>query len=94
MNWDKVSFVMSSEYRKRIFLELTENPKTPKRLANNLDLALSHVSGTLTDLKKENIVKCLTPERRKYKLYVLTDEGKDLFSTMKENNILEDNKDV
>jgi len=76
MNWNKYAFVISSNHRQRILKELHEKPRTPSELAEELDLSISHVSNLLKGLKNEKIVECITPDKKKGRLYKITDSGK------------------
>jgi len=78
MDWNLVSFVTSSKVRFKILIELNKGKKTPSELANIIKNPISHVSSTTKELEDKNLIKCLTPERRKGKFYVITDVGKDL----------------
>lgn len=84
---------MSSEYRKNICLALEERPLTPKQLSERFSIALSHVSNTLKDLEENDLVKCLTPNKRKYKLYELSESGEELLHEMRENGVFEEDQD-
>lgn len=74
----KFGYVISSTYRQKIILSLKEDPKSPKQIALELELHFSHVSSTLKDLTKKGIIKCLTPDLRKGRLYDLTEIGKEI----------------
>lgn len=67
-DWEKVAFVRASKYRKQILDALSE-PKTPTELAKITGQNVSHISRTLKELQKKKLVKCLTPNLRKGKLY-------------------------
>jgi predicted transcriptional regulator len=78
MDWKKFGFLISSDYRKKVALSLTEGPMTPKQIAVKTGLYLSHVSHTLKELSSLNIVTCLTPDMRRGRIYELTDDGKEI----------------
>lgn len=78
MDWDKYGFVNASKYRKNIVLTLHNKPKTPKEIQEETDYYLSHVSNTLKDLSEKEIVKCLTDDRKKGRIYDLTDLGEEI----------------
>lgn len=78
MDWKKYGYVLASTYRQKIVLSLKEGPKTPKQISLESRLHLSHVSYTIKDLGNNSIVKCLTPDLRKGKLYGLTKDGKEV----------------
>lgn len=78
MDWKKYGYVLSSTYRQRTVLSLEDGPKTPKQISLQSKLHLSHVSSTLKDLVSHGIVKCLTPDLRKGKIYGLTKDGNEI----------------
>ncbi len=78
MDWDLVSFVTSSKLRFKILIELNKSKNIPSELARITKSPISHVSSTMKELEKKNLIKCLTPERRKNKFYEVTELGKDL----------------
>ena len=73
-----LGFVLASEYRKKVILALKDKPLTPATISNKTKLYPSHVSLTLLELTKKNLVSCLTPKLRKGKLYDLTKNGHGL----------------
>lgn len=78
MDIEEYSWVVASEYRESILLTLKGKPKTPKQITEKTDYYLSHVSNTLSDLQDHGLVECLTPDRRKGRLYALTDAGEEM----------------
>ena len=60
-----------------------ENKKlTPVELAKETGIPLSHVSNTLAELLKKDLVVCLTPKLRKGRLYDLTKDGKNILKEL------------
>ena len=84
MDWKKYGYVVSSDYRKKVVTSLLAGPKTPKQIAVEVSLYLSHVSKTLNELQEFEIAICLTPELKRGRIYELTKEGKDLAKYLKE----------
>jgi DNA-binding MarR family transcriptional regulator len=80
--WNHYGYVLASEYRKVILRALAEKPKTPKQIADETKYNLSHVSRSIRQLEKRSLIKCLTPKRRKGKLYGLTDNGFRIFNQL------------
>jgi len=78
-NWEDVSFVISSSYRKKV-LGALEKPKTPSILSKELNINKTHISRALSELEAKKIVKCLTPESAKGRLYLITNYGKKILS--------------
>ena len=77
--WKDVSFIISSEYRKKV-LEKLETPKTPSNLSKEININISHVSRALSELESKKMIECLTPESNKGKLYIITKYGKDVLN--------------
>ena len=75
--WDDVSYLISSSYRKRI-MEKLESPKSPSKLSKELNINKTHISRALSELEKKNMIKCLTPNMTKGKLYVISYYGKEI----------------
>lgn len=82
MDWNKFGYILSSKYRRKIIISLKGDPKTPKQISLELELHLSHVSSTLKDLTRIGIIKCLTPDLRKGKLYGLTGIGEEIVNKL------------
>jgi len=82
MDWDSYSFVISSEYRKKILKALESRPKTPTELKNETGYYLSHISTTLKELEEKSLVTCLTPRRRKGKLFQLDESGQAIVNKL------------
>jgi len=80
MEWETVSFVMSGKLRFRVLVELKGSQKTPSDLKDIIKVPMSHISKTLTELGKMDLVECLTPERRKTKFFTTTDKGKKILN--------------
>jgi len=75
MDWETTSFVLSSNIRLRILLELRKGVTTPTRIAHSIGEPLSHVSKTLGELQAKRLAICQTPDRRKARLYDITHLG-------------------
>lgn len=82
MDWDTYGWVQSSNYRSNILTSLGEKPKLPRQIAEEYEYYLSHVSNYLTELDEKGLVKCLTPERNKGRVYALTDKGREIYEEM------------
>jgi predicted transcriptional regulator len=75
LDWKKYGYVVSSHYRKKVVISLLAGPKTPKQIAVEVDIYLSHVSKTLNELSSLDIVGCLTPDLRRGRVYELKKDG-------------------
>ena len=74
--WNIHSKILASKYKQKILNYLKNGPSTPQLISNSLDLSASHTSTTLKQLIGLELISCLTPDRRKGKLFGLTTKGK------------------
>jgi predicted transcriptional regulator len=82
MDWELLSFILRSKRRKEIILSL-ESPKTPTEIAMHIKASVSHVSRTLKEFDKKDLVKCRTPRAKIGRIYVLTNDGKEILKHLK-----------
>lgn len=77
------SFIASSKYREIIFFELNLSPRTPKDLSHLTSISQPNVSRALKELQKEKLIECLNPDSIKSRYYSITELGKQVFNTIK-----------
>jgi DNA-binding transcriptional ArsR family regulator len=82
VDWDTISYVISSEVRLKVLIHLIRNVSTPTKLSENLKEPISRISTTLRELTEIGAVECLTPERRKGKIYHATEKGKRIIEVI------------
>lgn len=82
---DKYGYVISSPRRKTTVLALEGDPGTPKELGERSDISLSHVSNILSDLSEEGIAVCVNPERKRGRVYRLTEIGSRIANKISED---------
>ncbi|CDI04948.1 helix-turn-helix domain-containing protein [Candidatus Nitrosotenuis uzonensis] len=70
-----LGYIKASSYRYKIIKALEGRKLTPKDLAKETSIPLSHVSNTLAELLDKELVVCLTPKLKKGRLYDLTKES-------------------
>jgi len=73
--WDLYGFVSASKYREKIIESLEKTNLTPSQIADSTNLRQPHISSALSELEKKNLVECLNPDRRKGRVYSLTEKG-------------------
>ena len=87
--WDDISYVISSRYRIATLRRLSDGPATPSLIADETDLSIAHVSRALQELRDADLVTLLVSEnRRKGRVYGITDEGLDVWQTIEAENML------
>ena len=71
-----IGFIKASGYRLKILNILHEDERvTPTEIASKLEANLPQVSRTLSELEREALITCSTPNRRKGKIYRITSRG-------------------
>lgn len=81
MDYELLSFVKRSRRRKQIIRELSD-PITPTEIADSLSLSVSHVSRTLREFERRDIVECKTPDAKIGRIYVLGKNGKEILDAL------------
>ena len=79
------SSIISSEIKISIILVLNDKNLTPKKIAQKIKKRINHVSTYLKQLKENNIVICLNEDKKKGRLYQLTDLGFRVLDELKRN---------
>jgi predicted transcriptional regulator len=77
------AFVLRGENRLKVLKELAKGEKTQADIHHATDMYRTHVRRTLIELEEKELVRCLNPKDRIYKLYVLTDKGKRFLRLLK-----------
>jgi DNA-binding MarR family transcriptional regulator len=86
--WNAIGFVISSNYRVTVLRRLNQGPATPSQIANDEDIAITHVSRALRELGERDLVELLVPEnRRKGRVYGITDGGATVWETIEAQNL-------
>jgi len=80
--WDLLSYILASEYRKKVLRVLLSGPAIPKDISERTNLRISHVSAVLKDLSKRSLVECITPNARKGRIYRITKKGRDILKKL------------
>jgi len=69
------AFILRGKNRGAIINELSKGEKTQAQLHQITKMYRTHARRVLLELQKKGLVKCLNPDDRIYKLYVLTNLG-------------------
>ncbi|MCL9814361.1 transcriptional regulator [Natranaeroarchaeum aerophilus] len=83
MDVEEYAWVKASDYRESILLALDDKPRTPKELSEMTDYYLSHVSNVLSDLEDHGMAECITPDRKKGRLWNSTEKGENIIEDLK-----------
>ena len=78
-----VAFIKRAKNRNAILQLLAEKKKTQAELHHESKMYRTHVRRTLIELQKRKLVKCLNPKDRIYKIYQITNLGKEVLEEIK-----------
>lgn len=88
-DWDDLSFVISSQYRKAVLRRLADGPATPSQIATDTDMGIAHISRALQRLREKDLVELLvSDDRKKGRLYGLTGYGREVWDKMDAENMV------
>ncbi len=73
---DDYAWVLRGKQKRKIITTLDEEPKMPREIKEEADLSLNNASDVLRLFAKRKLAKCLNPQARTGRLYVLTEKGK------------------
>ncbi|MFC7137852.1 ArsR family transcriptional regulator [Halobaculum litoreum] len=89
-DWDVIGYVISSDHRVVVLGRLAEGPATPTRIAEDVELSVSHVSRALGSLRQKDLVELLVPEeRRKGRVYGITSAGEEVWQDISAKDLAE-----
>jgi predicted transcriptional regulator len=74
MDYDKYSFVLASPNRQKIILAL-DKEKIPSQLSKELKMQDANVARALRELVGVGIIKCVNPESKRGRIYILSNVG-------------------
>ena len=84
------SYVQISKYRERTLKSIGDTVKIPTNIAKDSGIRPNHISKVLSELKSKEIVECVNEQAHKGRLYRLTDTGKDILESIKDDDEEED----
>jgi DNA-binding MarR family transcriptional regulator len=78
-----VSFVLRAKNRLKVLQALSEGQKISAQIEKQTKMYKSHVSRTLKELISKKLIRCMNPQDRNYRFYLITLEGKEALSNVK-----------
>jgi predicted transcriptional regulator len=78
------AYVTISSYRERAVRALQDENKTPTQIANDSDIRVNHISKVLKELKECGVAECINEEKRKNRIYRLTNVGQDIVDKLED----------
>jgi len=79
ISYSIISFLLRGERRLKIlkYLNNSEQAKIPKKIAEDTKFSLSNVSNSLAELLSKNLIKCVNPQDKMFRFYIITNKGKE-----------------
>lgn len=88
IDWDMVSYAISSQYRLTVLERLAEGPATPTRIASDTERHVANISRSIQRLRKRGQVELLVPEdRKKGRVYGLTEDGEQSWDVIQSQDL-------
>jgi DNA-binding MarR family transcriptional regulator len=84
MDWQKYAWVKRGSRRQKT-LELfnkTSNPLSINDVHEKSKIAIAQASVTIAELETAGLIKCLNTQDKIGKLYIITEEGKEIIAKM------------
>ena len=73
-----LSFVKSSTHRLKTLKALYDGDKNPTQISKTTGIRVTHTSNVLRLFKDRDLAICLNEDRRKNRVYQLTDTGREI----------------
>ncbi|MBI2558144.1 hypothetical protein HYW20_02370 [Candidatus Woesearchaeota archaeon] len=84
MDWNLISLITSSKIRFKVLTRLNKSKFTPTELSKELEIHISAISRTLSELTEKELINCLTDKRTKFKYYGISEKGKEILKKINE----------
>lgn len=78
------AYVTISSYRLKTLKALHDGDKNPTQISKFSGIRVTHTSNVLREFKDHGIVICLNEDRRKNRVYHLTDIGREIAELIEE----------
>ncbi|MFH7880754.1 MAG: MarR family winged helix-turn-helix transcriptional regulator [Candidatus Aenigmatarchaeota archaeon] len=87
--FEEVSYLLSSSLSLKILIAISSLPfPTPTLIAKTIKCSPSNVSTKLIKLREKGLTICITPERRKGRIYKLTKKGKIVIGFLNNSGVI------
>ena len=90
---EDLGYLIASSISRKVLYALKLGHETPTSLSKFLRISLSNISTKLGELKRRGLICCINPERRKGRIYIITEKGEALLESLPNGYKLEFNQD-
>ena len=73
--WNLIKFIIKSDYRLDVLNFLSKKKSTPLKLSSEINLSINQISNILKGLMNRELIRCLTPQQKKGRIYEITEIG-------------------
>lgn len=63
--------------------------KNASSVASETNRSIQNINYTMRELEKKGLVKCITPEKRTWKKFIVTEKGVETFQKLKDNRFID-----
>ena len=79
ISYSIISFLLRGKRRLKIlkYLNDSKEPRIPKKISEDTKFSLSNVSNSLSELLSKGLIKCVNPNDKLFRFYVIINKGKD-----------------
>ena len=83
-------WVMSVDRRVLVMREVFQsNIIKPSEIAERSGRSVQNISRAVHELEMNGLIECLTPEKRTWKRYILTEKGKKVFHELASSGLID-----
>jgi DNA-binding MarR family transcriptional regulator len=87
---DRAKWVLGVDRRIIVLREVQENEVIrPAEIAERSGRSVQNISRAVRELEEQGLIECLTPQKRTWKRYLLTPQGREVFAELEGCSIIE-----
>jgi predicted transcriptional regulator len=90
VNIDELTMWVLGVNRRLIVLKMMHEKRMIQAsdIADSTERSLQNISYAMRELEEQGLIKCITPDKRTWKKFILTEKGIKVFEELKENNLI------
>ena len=89
MDWKKYAWVRRGKRRQETLkvFDMAKTPLTVNDVHSKSRIAISQASKTVAELQEAELIRCLNPDDKIGRLYMITEAGKEIIKKMEDSRI-------
>jgi predicted transcriptional regulator len=90
VNIDELTMWVLGVNRRLIVLKMMHEKRMIQAsdIADSTERSLQNISYAMREMEEQGLIKCITPDKRTWKKFILTEKGTEVFEKLKENNLI------